>query len=76
MVDLLDLLYGEVKYQKDFKKFYRKLGHSDYENVLNRPLKVIDNYGKLVTGFENTSRFTEYAMLRARGISAKFCVCG
>ena len=61
---------GEVS-EGFLKEFYRKLGHSDYENVLNRPLKVIDNYGKLVTGFENASRFTEYAMLRARGISAR-----
>ena len=61
---------GEVS-EGFLREFYRKLGHSDYQNVLNRPLKVIDNYGKLVTGFENASRFTEYAMLRARGISAR-----
>jgi hypothetical protein len=60
---------GEVS-EGFLKEFHRKLG-SNYKDVLDRPKKVIDRYGDVVTGFENASRFTEFAMLRARGISAR-----
>lgn len=60
---------GEVS-EGFLKEFHRKLG-SNYKDVLDRPKKFIDRYGDVVTGFENASRFTEYAMLRARGVSAR-----
>jgi len=60
---------GEVS-EGFLKEFHRKLG-SNYKDVLDRPKKFIDRYGDVVTGFENASRFTEFAMLRARGISAR-----
>ena len=56
---------------------YRKMGHSDYaKNVLNTPKKVFDNYEKLVTGFENASRFTEYTLLRKAGFTARQAALG
>ena len=60
---------GEVS-EGFLKEFHRKLG-SNYKDVLDRPKKFIDRYGDVVTGFENASRFTEFAMLRARGVSAR-----
>ena len=60
---------GEVS-EGFLREFHRKLG-SNYKDVLDRPKKFIDRYGDVVTAFENASRFTEYAMLRARGISAR-----
>ena len=60
---------GEVS-EGFLKEFHRKLG-SNYKDVLDRPKKFVDRYGDVVTGFENASRFTEFAMLRARGISAR-----
>ena len=61
---------GEVS-DSFLKEFYRKLGHSDYSNVLNRPKKIYDRYADLVTGFENLSRATEYKLLRKAGYSAR-----
>ena len=61
---------GEVS-ETFLREFYRKLGHSNYKNVLNRPAKYLDNYGKVVTSFENASRFTEYQLLRQAGYSAR-----
>ena len=58
------LLGGEIS-ESVLKTLYRKMGHSDYSsNVLNTPKKLYDNYEKVVTGFENSSRFTEYSLLR------------
>ena len=53
------------------KNLYRKMGHSDYKNVLNTPKKYVENYEKVITGFENASRFTEYTLLRKGGFSAR-----
>jgi len=47
------------------------MGHSDYKNVLNTPQKYVENYEKVITGFENASRFTEYTLLRKNGFSAR-----
>jgi len=61
---------GEVS--EDFlKEFYRKIGAKNYGDVLNRPKKVLDRYGDIVTGFENASRYTEFAMLRKAGVPAR-----
>ena len=58
------LLKGETS-DRILSNLYRKMGHNDYKlNVLNTPMKMRDGYEKLVTGFENASRFTEYALLR------------
>ena len=58
------LLGGELS-EGILKTLYRKMGHSDYSsNVLNTPKKLYDNYEKVVTGFENSSRFTEYSLMR------------
>ena len=57
------LLGGEIS-EGVLKTLYRKMGHSDYSTVLNTPKKLYDNYESVVTGFENSSRFTEYALMR------------
>ena len=64
------LLMGETS-EAVLKSLYRKMGHSDYSTVLNTPKKVFDKYTDVVTGFENASRFTEYRLLRASGMSAR-----
>ena len=64
------LLGGEMSHGV-LQTLYRKMGHSDYSTVLNTPKKVYDKYENIVTGFENASRFTEYRLLRASGISAR-----
>ena len=64
------LLKGEIQ-EAALKSIYRKMGHSDYKNVLNTPRKYMDNYETVVTGFENASRFTEYVLLRKAGRSAR-----
>jgi len=60
---------GEVS-EQFLGEFHRKLG-TNYKNVLDRPKKFIDQYGEVVTSFENASRFTEYTMLREMGYSAR-----
>lgn len=69
------LLKGETSHAA-LKTIYRKMGHSDYQNVLNTPKKYLDNYEKAVTGFENASRFTEYVLLRKAGQSARQAAFG
>ena len=65
------LLKGETS-DRILSTLYRKMGHNDYKlNVLNTPMRMKDGYEKLVTGFENASRFTEYSMLRRAGYSAR-----
>jgi len=64
------LLKGEIS-EGVLKTLYRKMGHSDYKNVLNTPKKAYDRYEDVVTGFENASRFTEYRLLRQAGVSAR-----
>ena len=64
------LLRGEIS-EGILKTLYRKMGHSDYKNVLNTPKKAYDGYESIVTGFENASRFTEYRLLRQAGVSAR-----
>lgn len=61
---------GEVS-EQFLKEFHRKLGSTNYKDVLNRPKKVLDRYGDMVTAFENASRYTEYALLRKSGMSAR-----
>ena len=69
------LLKGEIS-DSVLKTLYRKMGHSDYSTVLNTPKKVYDKYENIVTGFENASRFTEYRLLRANGVSAREAALG
>jgi len=65
-------LYSAEVSDTILKTLYRKMGHSDYaSNVLNTPKKMYDNYTKVVSGFENASRFTEYRLLRQAGYSAR-----
>ena len=65
-------LYRAEISDKELANLYRQMGHSDYsKNVLNTPQKMLANYEKMVTGFENASRFTEYAILRKAGYSAR-----
>ena len=64
------LLKGETS-EALLKNLYRKMGHSDYQNVLNTPRKYLDWYENVITGFENASRFTEYTLLRKAGRSAR-----
>ena len=64
------LLKGEINHTI-LKSLYRKMGHSDYKNVLNTPKKYLEKYEDVVTGFENASRFTEYTLLRKTGRSAR-----
>jgi len=64
------LLKGEINHTV-LKSLYRKMGHSDYKNVLNTPKKYLEKYEDVVTGFENASRFTEYELLRKAGRSAR-----
>ena len=69
------LLKGEIA-DSVLKTLYRKMGHSDYQNVLNTPKKYLDNYENVVAGFENASRFTEYTLLRKGGMSAREAALG
>tara|TARA_R110000765_G_scaffold156342_1_gene259274 strand:- start:564 stop:4412 length:3849 start_codon:yes stop_codon:yes gene_type:complete len=69
------LLKGEIA-DSVLKTLYRKMGHSDYQNVLNTPKKYLDNYENVVGGFENASRFTEYTLLRKAGVSAREAALG
>ena len=69
------LLKGEIA-DSVLKTLYRKMGHSDYQNVLNTPKKYLDNYENVVAGFENASRFTEYTLLRKAGVSVREAALG
>ena len=69
------LLRGETNHAA-LQTIYRKMGHSDYQNVFNTPKRYLDGYEKAVTGFENASRFTEYVLLRKMGQSARQAAFG